>query len=153
MAWESAERVQKNEAGEYRAMIGGEWVPVTKAQKSEGGQFRVDRNAPAAAPAGARLRPASDRLISEFPGWPNAPLEFATGATGILRGLFNAPGRVADAVSGPSLSDVVALGAKKQGIGDVMFPPQGDPESGFKTAGSIADPLAWAIGGGVPSAP
>lgn len=41
--WESAERVQKNEAGEYRALIGGEWIPVAKAQKNESGQFRIMR--------------------------------------------------------------------------------------------------------------
>ena len=40
-AWQSAERVQKNEAGEYRALIGGKWVPVAKAQKNEAGEFRV----------------------------------------------------------------------------------------------------------------
>lgn len=45
MAWEPAERVQKNAAGEYRALIGGEWVPVAKAQKSASGAYRVDRAA------------------------------------------------------------------------------------------------------------
>lgn len=44
MAWESAEKVQKNDAGEYRALIGGNWVSVTKAQKNDEGQFRVLRN-------------------------------------------------------------------------------------------------------------
>ncbi len=41
--WESAEKVQKNESGEYRAMIGGEWIPVEKAQKNEKGQYRIMR--------------------------------------------------------------------------------------------------------------
>jgi len=45
MAWESAERVQKNSAGQYRALIGGEWVPVTRAQKSSTGEYRVEREA------------------------------------------------------------------------------------------------------------
>lgn len=39
--WQSAERVQKNDAGQYRALMGGEWVPVEKAQKNDAGQFRV----------------------------------------------------------------------------------------------------------------
>lgn len=43
MDWQPAERVQKNESGEYRALIGGEWIPVTKAQKNSEGQYRVMR--------------------------------------------------------------------------------------------------------------
>lgn len=41
--WESAERVQKNDAGEYRALIGGTWLPVEKAQKNDAGQYRIER--------------------------------------------------------------------------------------------------------------
>lgn len=105
-----------------------------------------------AQPQGERLRHSSDSWLADMPDFPKSVQEFATGGTNLLRGIFNAPGRVADAVSGPTLSDVVAPGAKKQGIGDVMFPPQGDPESGWKIAGEIADPLAWALAGGVPAA-
>lgn len=43
MNWEAAERVQKNDAGQYRALIGGEWVPVERAQKNDAGEFRVIR--------------------------------------------------------------------------------------------------------------
>lgn len=43
MEWENAERVQKNDAGQYRAFIGGEWVPVERAQKNETGEIRVVR--------------------------------------------------------------------------------------------------------------
>lgn len=39
--WQSATRVQKNDAGEYRALIGGAWVPAMRAQKNESGEFRV----------------------------------------------------------------------------------------------------------------
>ena len=51
MSWQSAERVQKNAQGQYRAMIGGEWVPVARAQKNAQGQYRVmlDGAAPPAA--------------------------------------------------------------------------------------------------------
>ena len=53
MAWESAERVQKNDQGQYRALIGGEWVPVARAQKNAAGQYRVERVAAAPTPAPA----------------------------------------------------------------------------------------------------
>lgn len=59
MAWESAERVQKNDAGEFRALIGGEWVPVQRAQRSDSGEFRVERGAPAAPAAEAAAAPPS----------------------------------------------------------------------------------------------
>ena len=39
--WTSATRVQKNDAGEFRAEINGQWVPVAKAQKNDAGEFRV----------------------------------------------------------------------------------------------------------------
>lgn len=41
MSWQSAERVQKNAEGQYRAMINGQWVPVARAQKNAQGQYRV----------------------------------------------------------------------------------------------------------------
>lgn len=50
MAWEPAEKVQKNDAGEFRALISGEWVPVKLAQKSESGEYRVDRGEAIKAP-------------------------------------------------------------------------------------------------------
>lgn len=57
MTWEAAERVQKNEAGEFRALIGGAWVPVSKAQKNESGLFRVERSASAPKPEPAPVKP------------------------------------------------------------------------------------------------
>lgn len=41
MNWEPAERVQKNDAGEYRALIGGQWTLVERAQKNDAGEYRV----------------------------------------------------------------------------------------------------------------
>lgn len=41
MTWQAAEKVQKNSAGQYRAMINGLWTPVSKAQKNSAGQYRV----------------------------------------------------------------------------------------------------------------
>lgn len=69
MAWEPAEKVQKNEAGEYRAMIGGEWVPVAKAQKNDAGEYRVERSgAPSASPVGAGGTPSR---VNQVPGLEN----------------------------------------------------------------------------------
>ena len=85
---------------------------------------------------GERLKHASDSFLTNMPDFPKSLQEFATGGTGLLRGIANLPSR---AGVGPA-------------AGDIMFPPQGDPESGFRTAGEIADPIAWAIGGGVPAA-
>ena len=69
MAWEPAEKVQKNEAGEYRALIGGAWIPVKSAQKSDTGAYQVDRgevpqsNESAAMQAGRK----ADISIGGFP--------------------------------------------------------------------------------------
>lgn len=41
--WETAERVQTNDAGEKRALIGGAWTPITRAQKNNEGQYRIMR--------------------------------------------------------------------------------------------------------------
>lgn len=46
MDWEPADKVQKNEQGQYRAFIGGHWIPVQRAQKSDKGEFRVQRFTP-----------------------------------------------------------------------------------------------------------
>lgn len=46
MAWESADKVQKDDKGNFRANIGGQWTPVEKAQKSEEGKYRVQRFTP-----------------------------------------------------------------------------------------------------------
>ena len=94
-------------------------------------------------PSGERLKHDSDSFLANLPDVPSELLEFATGGTGLLRGIANLPGKAIDAVRGKP---------QTQGAGDVMFPKAGDPESGWKTLGEIADPLAWAIAGGVPAA-
>lgn len=54
MEWQTAERVQKNDAGQFRALIGGEWVPVDRAQKNDAGEFRVMLATPTAPAAPAQ---------------------------------------------------------------------------------------------------
>lgn len=65
MDWEPAERVQKNDSGQFRALIGGEWVPVQQAQKNDVGQFRV-------------MRESTPDLAEKIAG--SAPVRFAIGA-------------------------------------------------------------------------
>ena len=68
--WESAERVQKNANGEFRAMINGQWVPVEKAQKNASGQYRVmlaenqpAPEPPAEQPSGNRIQEAYGAMV------------------------------------------------------------------------------------------
>jgi hypothetical protein len=46
--WQPVERVQKNDAGEFRALVGGEWVPASAAQKNDAGEYRaiISKSAP-----------------------------------------------------------------------------------------------------------
>lgn len=86
--------------------------------------------APATPAVGERLKHASDSWVSGVK-IPDRLLEFATGGTGLTRGIMN---------------------LASNGAGDEFLPKAGDPNSGWKTAGALADPLAWAVGGGVPAA-
>ena len=88
MAWQSAERVQKNDQGQFRALQNGQWVPVSKAQKNDQGQYRVWVDEPAA------------------PKQPSVPQRSLGGA--LLEGVTNIPssfenviGGVAEAVTHP----------------------------------------------------
>jgi len=140
MTWEAAERVQKSETGEFRAMIGGEWVPVAKAQKSEDGQFRVSRAAvEPEVPAQPKVRQPEklgmfDRLADRYvaAGGRDASqfgLNVATGASGLMRGAANL------------VSD---------GAGDAAWPKApGSKGSTGKFIGEMLDPVALTIGGGV----
>jgi hypothetical protein len=68
-----------------------------------------------------------------------AGAETLTGMTGVLRGAANIAGK-------PFVSE----GQKP--LGEQVWPSAGEADSGFRMAGSFADPLAWAIGGGVSKA-
>lgn len=80
--WESAEKVQKNDAGEFRAMIGGEWIPVAKAQKSDSGQYRIMRNEPALAtsPAPTSQQKPESSLVSKIAANPLTRFAMAAGS-------------------------------------------------------------------------
>src|SRR3990172_10395714 len=69
MTWEPAERVQKNDKGEFRALIGGEWLPVSKAQKNEAGQHRIELfpvQAATGIPAAPMAEPAFEKEAKEI---------------------------------------------------------------------------------------
>ena len=110
MDWEPAEKVQKNDAGEYRASIGGQWVPVVKAQKNDEGQYRVIR---AEAPAGTPTPGAGPiEAEPEKPYWQralNPVLETVLPVGGAILGggagtfAMPGPGTVAGGVVGAGL--------------------------------------------------
>lgn len=119
MDWEPAEKVQKNDAGELRANIGGEWFPVVKAQKSSTGEFRVMRAEGVAAPT-----EAAGPIDAEpnKPYWQralNTGLEVALPTAGAIIGggvgtlAAPGPGTMAGGVAGAGLGYAAAKEAEK----------------------------------------
>ena len=119
MDWEPAEKVQKNDAGELRANIGGEWFPVAKAQKSSTGEFRVMRAEGVAAPT-----EAAGPIDAEpsKPYWQRAldpVLETVLGAGGAIIGggagtlAAPGPGTIAGGVAGGGLGYAAAKEIEK----------------------------------------
>lgn len=106
MEWEPAQRVQKNDAGQFRAFIGNEWVPVERAQKSETGEFRVMRAAPVAPaapeqpvgeiPSGRKTYQAPT-MAESIMGTP--AMRFALGAATPVVGAFQLGANVGDVIS------------------------------------------------------
>jgi hypothetical protein len=92
-SWQSAEKVQKNDQGEFRALINGQWVPAVKAQKNEAGEYRV-------------LLPSSGLSVMDaiktvghlaIPGGPALKL-----ADMMTQGATEAGGRVTDVTGSPA---------------------------------------------------
>ena len=151
MSWESAERVQKNEKGEYRALIGGAWVPVQKAQKNEAGVYRVER---------------FQRQEMEEPEFEKEAKLIAAGSTpggiaaetskGLLRGASNAGLMAGKGAAGALLGPVVG-GAIGQGIESLAAPsrglvkpaPVGPAEA---VAGAVSEVAGEFIAPGLPGA-
>jgi hypothetical protein len=127
MAWESAEKVQKNDAGEFRALIGGEWVPVAKAQKSDTGEYRIDRGTATPQPRGtvpAEQAPLIDRTKA-FVGPDMSKMIRGAGVQTTPYG--------AEALQGP----VTLSGAVLQGLGSgALRSVAGITELGARAAGA-----------------
>lgn len=167
MTWEAAERVQKNDAGEYRAFIGGEWVPVAKAQKNDSGQFRVERIAEQPTQQETKPQPRIpepsnpiDRAIvgflSDKPKLTNA-LERNVGQASPF-------GRFVQGAADMPVG-AMQLGMNAVGAGDVINPRIAEinartealrgPDAGFdfaRLAGNLANPVPWAAGAKLPLA-
>lgn len=114
MAWESAERVQKNDAGEFRALIGGEWVPVAKAQKSDTGEYRIDRGT--AAPQSRGTVPEeptlAQRALSVLTGYARSKAEPALA----VKELVSSPTRLRKEVLAPGLEMGGMLAGAQTGL-------------------------------------
>lgn len=135
MAWEPAERVQKNDAGEYRAMIGGAWVPVAKAQKSESGEYRVER-------AAGEVVPSSDSPPERSIGQSVLRQLGLTARHGIegVAGLAAIPSNAIDALTPASWPKFRSNEAVSGILDKVGLPrPEGATE---RFAGSVAQSMA-----------
>lgn len=164
-AWESAERVQKNDAGQFRALIGGEWVGVEKAQKNESGQFRVMRGglAPVAAAqpersflgeTAAKTKPA----LQEKPAFErdaealvnttipelimgSAPGRFAMGAANTMLGAGQyVANAIAPNTAGKFINETLASGEEMTQRGREAMGSEGF--DAMKMLGSAFDPAA-----------
>ena len=138
--WESAERVQKNQDGEFRALINGKWVPAEKAQKNpETGEYRVilskgkSKQKVSLSPEQIREHQEKSAISltrGEHPILAKAA-DMAAGFTNTARGAMNLVG------------ETYGLG---ENIGEKVYPTTGTDES---ILGLLADPLPWLVGGGV----
>lgn len=157
MTWESAERVQKNSAGEYRALIGGEWVPVARAQKNSAGEFRVERIA--AAPPAAEVTAAPRRGLALGGLGAIAPAMAAFGREQQEKIARTGASVTAGMAAGPALAvGSRALGAAAPALQRVTTPlatafETGGFQSGLASTAPRAARLATrAVGGAVPGA-
>ena len=123
MTWEAAERVQKNDQGQFRAMIGGKWIPVAKAQKDDSGAFRVMRAGPSAAE-----QISGDRITQEA-------LKGRSGIAGAIVDAFpqglvgGSPMGVLTSAAGKSATDLMDRAAYK--TGEKVTDWTGSPELGY----------------------
>ena len=147
MGWESAEKVQKNAAGEYRAMIGGEWVPVAKAQKSPAGEFRVMRNAPAEVGAGAT--PKEGGILDAIKqGAGNLAAGAVRGAGSIGSTILAPADMLNDAILDPLPGGQTRNQQRRAQIDEGLQAMGAEPDSGLYATGKIAGEIAGTAGAG-----
>lgn len=125
--WTPVERVQKNDAGEMRALVGGVWIPVDRAQKNEAGEYRAVVDKTLAIPGATKITPQPEKpfgLIDAI-----APLEvgrtLVTGAVGGLVGNIAGTGR--------RIWDGITTNQT----------PEQSMAAGAKTASNVADALTY----------
>lgn len=142
MTWESADKVQKNASGEYRALIGGEWIPVAKAQKSASGQYRIDRGQ-SAQPTEQPIQPEQSAI--------------AQGAGNVLAGAAEGAGQIGATILSPIDWAARKLGAedsalfpadRRQAITEGLRSMGAQPESALYQTGKIGAQIAGTAGVG-----
>lgn len=93
MDWQPAEKVQKNDAGDFRAFINGAWVPVAKAQKNDAGEYRVmlpDAAPPAKAEPPSNWQVGLEAAKKGLAGLADIPLNASTDIANLTRAQFGA---------------------------------------------------------------
>ena len=148
--WESAERVQKNESGQFRAMIGGEWIPVAKAQKNASGQFRVMRVEQATPTPKVEWQapPPSQSTLSELvSGAGNVAAGAVRGAGSIGATLLSPIDIVKDAIAGKGLS-LESNRERRAAMTEALRMLGADPEALTFQAGKFGGELAGTAGTG-----
>lgn len=145
MAWESAQKVAKNEQGQYIALIGDTWVPVDQAAKNESGDFQVLRQD---GESSSTRTPARIGAI-EPPNWIERQLaKLPTLPAGVESELRRT---LQGAASGPVMG-AVQLGASMFGNKELEQKiAQTAKEGNF--IGSLLQPEAWLTGGAMGAAP
>lgn len=93
-SWQPAEKVQKNDEGQFRALINGQWVPAVKAQKNEAGEYRVLLPSSSGSSAMDAIKTFGHLAI---PGGPALKL-----ADAMTQGATEAGGRVTDITGSPA---------------------------------------------------
>ena len=165
MAWERAEEVQENDAGELRAKIGGQWVRVADAQENDAGQFRVMRLAQSAAPAMSKAATPTEnpRSIKNMIGAAVEP------NLALLSGALVSPLAGLAGIAGSLLPGKEGRGAEwVRGVEKGIYRPQtegginamkaiGAPfeliaEGGHRAGGAVSDIAGPAAGAGVNAA-
>lgn len=142
--WESAEKVQKNAAGEYRAMIGGEWIPVAKAQKNPAGEYRVMR---AEVGAGGTAKAEGGIMHSIAQGAGNLAAGAVRGAGSIGATILAPYDMAKDALVGKGLS-LDANRQRRQQMDEGLQAMGADPSSMMYQGGKLAGEIAGTAGAG-----
>lgn len=148
--WESAAKVQKNDAGEFRALIGDAWVPVARAQKDDKGAFRVMRTD---MPTETAPETTPDRGVA---GMAGDVLAGAVRGAGSIGATIMAPFDVLARARGSEIPFVPGrLDDRRAGMTQGLQTLGADPESTSfalgKTAAEIAGtlPIGGVLGKGV----
>lgn len=125
--WTPVERVQKNDAGEMRALVGGVWIPVNRAQKNDAGEYRAVVDKASAIPGATKITPQPEKPF----GLIDAIAPFEVGGTLVTGAAGNLIGNIAGA--GRRIWDGITTDQT----------PQQSMAAGARTASNIADLITY----------